>query len=257
MLTFAADSKVSQTVYQMSSTCSGIGTTVSDVHSASQCQATPGDYTNGYFYSSCKLTSVAPEDEETCFLGTETVELENGENKMISQATVGDRVLTYNPSTQHFKYADVVAVPHAKNDIYSQLIKIILVTSEELNVTPDHLIFAGPCEEDSTFALKKASSLQRGFCLMNKYGERVAIAGINLFQGQGLYTLVTKEEFIVVNDFVCSPFGHNHLMVNTFYKMHRWLYDYLPKRTYLNILKTLYNLADCIVKEKLITDLFK
>ena len=47
-------------------------------------------------------------------------------------------------------------------------------------------------------------------------------------RGEGVYTIVTKEEFVVVNGIVASPFGANHMMANLFYNVHRFMYAVSP-----------------------------
>ena len=46
--------------------------------------------------------------------------------------------------------------------------------------------------------------------------------------GEGVYTLVTNEEFIVVNGIIASPFGGNHMIANLYYNLHRLVYMSYP-----------------------------
>ena len=46
--------------------------------------------------------------------------------------------------------------------------------------------------------------------------------------GEGVYTIVTNEEFIVVNGIIASPFGGNHMIANLYYNLHRLIYMSYP-----------------------------
>ena len=47
-------------------------------------------------------------------------------------------------------------------------------------------------------------------------------------QGEGVYTIVTNEEYVVVNGIIASPFGANHMMANMYYNIHRMVYASAP-----------------------------
>jgi hypothetical protein len=47
-------------------------------------------------------------------------------------------------------------------------------------------------------------------------------------RGEGVYTIVTTEEFIVVNGIVASPFALNHHTAHGFYNVFRILYNLAP-----------------------------
>ena len=47
-------------------------------------------------------------------------------------------------------------------------------------------------------------------------------------QGKGLYTIVTKEEYVVVNGIIASPFAANHMLANMYYNVHRFVYATAP-----------------------------
>ena len=54
------------------------------------------------------------------------------------------------------------------------------------------------------------------------------VSAVETVQGEGVYTIVTKEEYIVVNGIIASPFGANHMMANLYYNVHRFLYSVSP-----------------------------
>ena len=66
-----------------------------------------------------------------------------------------------------------------------------------------------------------------GDCIMTVSGEE-RVAAVGVVSGQGLYTFVTKEEYVVVNGIIASPFAVNHVMANLFYNMHRFVHALVP-----------------------------
>jgi hypothetical protein len=55
-----------------------------------------------------------------------------------------------------------------------------------------------------------------------------AVSAVESVQGEGLYTIVTKAEYLVVNGIIASPFAFNHVAANLFYNIHRFLYVSIP-----------------------------
>jgi hypothetical protein len=54
------------------------------------------------------------------------------------------------------------------------------------------------------------------------------VSGVETVQGQGLYTIVTGEEYVVVNGIIASPFAFNHMVANFYYNIHRFVYACVP-----------------------------
>ena len=54
------------------------------------------------------------------------------------------------------------------------------------------------------------------------------VSTVETVQGKGLYTVVTKEEYVVVNGIVASPFAVNHMLANLYYNIHRFVYTAAP-----------------------------
>ena len=52
---------------------------------------------------------------------------------------------------------------------------------------------------------------------------------VEITRGVGVYTIVTKQEYVVVNGIIASPFGVNHMMANLYYNMHRFVYSMSPR----------------------------
>jgi hypothetical protein len=64
--------------------------------------------------------------------------------------------------------------------------------------------------------------------------EKVSM--VEKVQGEGVYAVVTNEEFVVVNGIIASPFGANHMMANMYYNIHRFLYSLRPALLASNLL---------------------
>ena len=76
-------------------------------------------------------------------------------------------------------------------------------------------------------SLVAASAVQAGDCLRTVDGAEKVVS-VSVVEGQGVYSLVTKEEFVVVNGVVASPFAGNHAAAHAFYNIHRMLYSLPP-----------------------------
>ena len=173
-------------------------------------------------------SSSSSSSSSSCFSADATVQLVNGAIKLLSTVEVGDLILTQD-ATGISSYAPVVAVPHAmNNDIQAQFVDIQTVTGKSVRVTPDHLLMANKAAEDkATSRLHLASSLKAGDFVTTVSGPE-EILSITALTGRGIYTAVTTNEYVVVNDFVASPFGTNHKVAHAFYSVHRVLYRLFP-----------------------------
>jgi len=76
--------------------------------------------------------------------------------------------------------------------------------------------------------LKPASMIKAGECLLNQRGKYEEVESVAMIKLNGVYTVITQEEFIVVSGFVSSPFAVNHYFANKYYNIHRFLYSYVP-----------------------------
>ena len=193
-------------------------------------------FDNGFdiytFHGPCRVVS--------CFAGSEMVQLESGENILISSVNVGDRILSADRN-KNYKYADVVAIPHGydNNDLHlSQPVRFIVVTTspgKDLKLSEDHLMWMcsnnvdniNECENQ--WQLKQAASLQVGDFVESVEEGAVKITALDVIvEKSRYYTVVTQEEFIVVNGFTASPFAFNHLVGHYSYHIHRLLYRWIP-----------------------------
>ena len=116
-------------------------------------------------------------------------------------------------------------VPHKSNKQRALFVHIATESGRDVKVTKNHVLPAGAC--GSALPLVYASQVSAGECIMTVSGEE-RVSAVETVQGEGVYTIVTKEEFVVVNGIIASPFGANHMMANLYYNMHRFLYSISP-----------------------------
>jgi hypothetical protein len=141
---------------------------------------------------------------------------------------VGDRVQVASASDGAITFADVVFLPHKKNNLQSTFVEIETVNGASLKVTPFHLVMAGTCGTNEMHLIR-ASDVAVGTCMDTAFGE-TAVTASTMTQGKGIYTAVTShpDGIIVVNGFKASSFAVNHAAVNNYYNIHRLLYAYVP-----------------------------
>jgi hypothetical protein len=102
-------------------------------------------------------------------------------------------------------FSDVIAIPHALNDSLGAFVEIVTVTGKlsTLKITPEHLIVAGSCgaKSDHTNLVPAGDVAVEGV---------EAIASVCILKSVGIYTIATMKEYLVVNNFVASPFAFSH-----------------------------------------------
>jgi Hint module len=152
--------------------------------------------------------------------------MESGETKAISEVRAGDRVLAAD-SSRRTLYSDVVFVPHAENTENAVFTHINTKQGRDIKMTPSHIIPAGACVSTTPLPNVYASSVAVGDCIMTVSGME-EVSAVETVQGQGLYTIVTKEEYVVINGIIASPFAHNHMLANLYYNIHRFVYACVP-----------------------------
>ena len=153
---------------------------------------------------------------------------ESGVERLIADIRVGDRVLAADAIGRTF-YSDVVFVPHGPNRDNAHFIQIITVHGRDIKLTGSHILPSGACSTASSLPLPLvyAKHVNVGDCVMTVSGEE-RVSAVGVVQGQGLYTVVTKQEYIVVNGIIASPFATNHMMANLYYNIHRFVYESIP-----------------------------
>jgi hypothetical protein len=94
-----------------------------------------------------------------------------------------------------------------------------------------------------------------GDCIMTVSGEE-KVTSVERVLGEGVYTVVTNGEYVVVNGIIASPFGANHMMGNLYYNVHRMVYASAPallKLYWLSNANEVSLLSSTFIVMKLIT----
>lgn len=164
---------------------------------------------------------------------TESVTLEFGIIKAISDIKVGDRVLAAD-SFGNTLFSEVIFIPHSANMDQAEFIHVI-TEDKDLKMTKNHILPSGLCK--SNLPLVHASEVNVGDCVQTVSGQET-VTSISTVRGNGVYTIVTNEEYIVVNGVIASSFGANHMMANLFYNIHRFLYALAPALLTSSLLHT-------------------
>lgn len=201
-----------------------------------------------YLYSTCltaSTTSAGSSSSKSCFAAHETVQLEDGSMKVMEEVVVGDRVLALDENDTP-KFADVVFIPHKRNNDVATFLKFETEHGLSIKMTPKHLVFNQVCDKSDTKALVQASEVEVGSCLISVSGlERVVTKTTG--KGQGVYTLVLSEPYLVVSGVVASPFEINHGVVNAYYNFHRLLYKTLPVAMTSSLVNVIHHAAETLV----------
>jgi hypothetical protein len=196
----------------------------------------------GSYYKECEIGSHSDPCYECCsecFSASQTVEKDTGELIPISEVKVGDRILSVN-SVGEKVFSDVVYVPHLFNENERLFISLTISTTPvPLLATANHFIFASPCADQSdadnvddlgwgASTLVKMSEITSGMCIQTATGGLAKVLSVGSVKEKGMYTVVTNEEYIVVNGVIASPFANSHLIPHIYYNLHRLLYKLSP-----------------------------
>jgi hypothetical protein len=161
-----------------------------------------------------------------CFSGDSTIYLEGNITKQMKNAAIGDKILSYSMRENKFVYSPIVAIPHDTNNIISKFVQIQTSSGNKLKLTPDHFI---PIMKstDISFNLITAKDISLGDTIITVDGKETVTA-VSDFDCEGIYTVVTLEEFIVVNNIVASPYALFHYLGHVYYSIHKFLYKVNP-----------------------------
>jgi hypothetical protein len=227
-------------------------------------------YATSFITSSTSAPSKAPtkssKKKASCFAGTELIRLQSGESKAIKDVVVGDQVLSYarggskydsssssSSSSPVLEYSTVIAVPHERdNHIEADFMQLKLLSGKDIMLTPEHILMVSPnCRKTNSYddsKLLMASQIQVGMCLHvasidahhESREDSLVIMGpvveiIPTLAGVGVYTIVTNNEFIVVNDIIASPFAISHTVAHAYYNVFRFLYAYFPANEVVSV----------------------
>ena len=220
-------SKWVRSKYESSKICSGTPTTATqEMEVCSTYRFYNSIYGSSTYKASSSSNVLKSSGLKACFAGSETLHLESGEVKSISDIRVGDRVLAADAAGQT-SFSDVVFVPHRANGDDALFTHITTTSGRDIKMTPSHIVLAGPCHLTGPLPLLYASSVIVGDCVMTVSGKDM-VSTVETVQGKGLYTIVTKEEYVVVNGIIASPFAANHMLANLYYNVHRFVYASAP-----------------------------
>ena len=138
-----------------------------------------------------------------CFPGESFLRLPNGTTKAFYELEVGDMILGADRNGT-VSASPVLFIPHAENSLVRHFDEIELVNGMIVRMTRNHLL---PLCDGS---LVTARSLKKDDCVMTEIGmSKVKIVRLNV-EASGIYTAVTKNEFLMVNGVAASPFALAH-----------------------------------------------
>lgn len=160
----------------------------------------------------------------SCFSGEENVQLIDSTQKRLQDIVVGDVILTADKEFR-FSYSRVIALPHKRNQKLAEFLHITADSGESLRITSDHILFYGSC--DDKLALKQASEIVVGNCIQTVSGRSI-VSDVRIGLGRGLYSVVTKNEFVVVNGIIASPFAASHGFGHLLYVGYRVAWEIFP-----------------------------
>jgi hypothetical protein len=188
---------------------------------------------SGVSSSSRNITGSSPQ----CFAGSQKVLLNNWEYKLISEISVGDKILTCDKN-YNFSFSSIIFLPHAKNNIETEFIQITSNKNKIIKLTPEHSIIANN-------KVVFASDVKLGDELITINGTE-KIIDISFVKDYGVYTAITDNEFIVVNDIIASPIAYIlHENGTKFYNFLKNIYKLSPY-TSNNIHNFAHNTFDSI-----------
>ena len=220
-----------------------------------------GTVYNYYLITQCISPSTT---KAACFPGNSNVLLESGGVKRLRDVRIGDRILSADDK-YNMVYSTVIFIPHSLNYQYTRYTKLITESGASILLTSEHLIFTGvfSCDRvthasnnyttdtntntsvydtctrtyDNEYnnihlKLKPARDVQRGECVYTTTGlhshlDRVVYKDDNVYD-LGIYTVITTQPYIVINNTLVSPYEYNHMVVHTYYNIYRMLYYVYP-----------------------------
>jgi len=173
-------------------------------------------------FSESRMCSCEISSSSSCFSGNSLLTLKNGSTIPISKATLGLEILSYSYELDAFLNTPIVWIPHASNNNNAEFVTINTGNGHSLTLTKDHLLPSSRCNDVDTtsFSLQRAEHIKPNDCVHSAAGATV-VTSTTRTHGYGLYTVVTMEQFIVVDGLVASPFAGNHYLPNAFYSLHR------------------------------------
>ena len=172
-------------------------------------------------------STVAPTKAKApCFASSETVTLESGAAKPLSEVALGDRILTANMDGSLKGFSEVIATPHSGDASKALFARIITQGGKDIKMTPSHLVLAGDC--NANLSLVGAGSVEAGQCIQTVDGQDQVLSNTNT-ESVGMRSVVTKAgDLVVINGVVASPFAVNHWLADAWYTIHRGAFALFP-----------------------------
>jgi intein/homing endonuclease len=209
--------------------------------------------TEGLVRAPQPTAKASPGKGTSCFANDSIIYLENGETKRIEDAEVGDKILSYN-SKNAFVYSPIVAIPHPKNNILSEFVVIKTANNKTIKATGQHLI---PIMKNDKLELVEANNIQIDDLLVTVDGNETVVSK-DTVEKSGIYTVITVEDYIVVDNIVVSPYTYpyaSYLLGIAFQYVFRKIYSIdstvLQSKIFNNIVKSSVDL--CLFFEDMIT----
>lgn len=174
----------------------------------------PGD---SYKVSIVEALPIPMSKSPSCFAGEELITLESGQRIPIRTATVGDTILVADEAFR-LSYSPIIAIPHEENSVISQFVDILTESGKTIRMTPDHIIPSGYCLPSAPLTLVSAAEVAIGSCLQSIDG-REKVVSIDMVSDMGVYTVVTPQAYLVVNNIIASPFAISHEIGTSYYAL--------------------------------------
>ena len=205
--------------------------------------------------------STEEEDNAGCFSEDALVHFINGSSLPLKNARIGDEILASSESGD-VSYSPVIYNPHRYNDQHGHMIRITTSANISIVMTRNHLLMTCEASADgdcSTCMTSSASSSDwdlllpstlphppaRGIllradaispnstCLLTsastsdvKWTKVISVSSSAAASAssRGMYTIVTREPYPIVDGVVVSPYANSHACGHMFYHMHRVAY---------------------------------
>ena len=174
-----------------------------------------GSYTGGgtsCFPGSSEVLKLSPTSDKWAYARMDSIK-------------IGDIVLGSDANGQ-VSPSKVLSLPHGANKDAATFVEIKTDIHKSMKATPAHLVMVcDECELCVKPALQSAGSVKVGFCVLTV--DVSDLLNVNVKEHKlkpthvidvtevadfGLYTLVTENEYLLVNNFFVSPFEYSHII---------------------------------------------
>lgn len=181
-------------------------------------------------YSATKKISVfstdAPSSSKggSCFSADDAVTVPGGGQKRLADVALGDEVLTLS-SESRLEFRPVLSLPHARgNTVPAAFIELQTAGGRRVRMTSDHLVAAMDCQAAAAAGPLTAGHVGKHLVMAGSLGQQQGggkmtngssssmcvvsagpggelsadeVVGTRLVPGQGIYTAVTSNPFLV------------------------------------------------------------